>query len=336
VTTCNGYWLYRRARGNNYMEGRNISTFILIMAFFTTLTFSKQQVAANGDIPIVNNISISSNISSNLVFEEDYENIMLEHLLEYKQSKIKERLQKQTELNSLEKQIRDYVGQDINNFGMVYYDINSKTAIEINSDKQFVAASTIKVPINMLMFDMIADKKIDINEKLQYIEVDYEDGAGILQGSDLSNPISIKTLSEYSIIYSDNIAINMLLRKVGNENRYNFIEETVGHAIEHEGNYTTPKDSFKILERLYTNPDKNKYYNDIIETMKKTEFHDRINKYIPKEIVAHKIGDYAEYVNDMGIVYTEKPYILAVFTKDMPEAYETIGQVSKIIYEAHK
>ena len=203
-------------------------------------------------------------------------------LLEYKQSKIEENFEKQAQLDTLEKEIRTFVGNNINKVGLVYYDINSKKSIEINEDKQFVAASTIKVPINMLMYDMIEDKKIDINEKLIFLECDFEEGAGILQGTDLSKPI-IKTLSDYSIIYSDNIAINMILRKVGNENKYNYIEKIVGHPIVHSGNNTTPKDSFKILEKLYLNLDNNKYYSTMIETMKKTEYHDRIDKYIPKE-----------------------------------------------------
>jgi beta-lactamase class A len=186
------------------------------------------------------------------------------------------------------------------------------------------------------MCDMVQEKKININEKLEYQEGDFEEGAGVLQGSDLSNPIAIKTLSDYSIRYSDNIAINMLLRKVGNENRYNFIESVVGHPVVHEGNNTTPRDSFKILERLYSNPKNNEYYATLIETMKKTEFHDRIDKYIPREVVAHKIGDYAEYVNDIGIVFKKNPYILVIFTKDIPDANEVIGQVSKIIYDNQK
>ena len=157
-----------------------------------------------------------------------------------------------------------------------------------------------------------------------------------LQETDLSKPIPIKELSDYSIRYSDNIAINMLLRKVGNKNRYAYIEKITEHPLVLKGNYTTPMDSFKILERLYLNPDKNEYYSGLIENMKKTEYHDRIDKYIPKEIVAHKIGNYAEYVNDMAIVFDEDPYILVVFTKNMPEAAENIAQVSKMIYEAQQ
>jgi len=188
----------------------------------------------------------------------------------------------------------------------------------------------------MLMYDMIQDKKLNINEQLKYDKVDFEEGAGILQGTDLSKPIAIKTLSDYSIIYSDNIAINMLLRKIGSENKYNYIEKIVGHPAIHQGNNITPNDSFKILERLYSNPENNKYYGDIIETMKNTEYHDRIDKYIPKEIVAHKIGNYAECVNDTAIVFKDNPYILVVFTDGISDSNEVIGQVSKIIYDAQK
>lgn len=312
---------------------------VVIMAFFSTLLISRQKVEASGDVPAVSYIFNNNQAKVQVPPEADNEDIMYEHLMEYKQSKIKEKIEEKSKLEnlvSLEKQIREYLGDNVNKFGLIYYDINSKNSIEINADNQFSAASTIKVPINMLMYDMIQEKKIDINEKLKYEDVDFEEGAGVLQGSDLSNPIAIKTLCDYSIRYSDNIAINMLLRKVGNENRYNFIESVVGHPIIHEGNNITPRDSFKILERLYLNPKNNEYYATLIETMKKTEFHDRIDKYIPQEVVAHKIGDYAEYVNDIGIVFKKNPYIVVVFTKDIPDANEVIGQVSKIIYDNQK
>jgi beta-lactamase class A len=319
------------------MERKDITILLAVIIIFTaTLFISKHQVVASGSIPVDGYVSTSNKSNIEAVPEAETERLMNEHLLEYKQIKIKENFERQSQLDTLEKKIRAFAGDNINKFGMVYYDINSKKSIEINADKQFAAASTIKVPINMLMYDMIQDKKIDINEKLKYQEGDYEDGAGVLQGSELGNPIPIKTLSNYSIIYSDNIAINMILRKVGNENRYKYIEEILGHPIVHKGNNTSPKDSFKILERLYSNPENNKYYSEMIETMKKTEYHDRIDKYIPQEIVAHKIGDYAEYVNDMAIVCKDNPYILVVFTKEIPGANEFIGQVSKMIYDAQK
>jgi len=315
------------------MESNNVVTLLAIMVFFATLSISKHQVVAIGGAPTTNYITTSNKVTNQVISQDISET---QCRLKYKQSRLDEETQKQAQIDTLEKSIRAFVGKNINKFGMVYYDINSKKSIVINGDKQFAAASTIKTPINMLVYDMIKDKKININEKLKYDKDDFEDGAGILQGTDLSKPISIKTLSDYSIIYSDNIAINMLLRKIGKENRYNYIEKIVGHPIVHKGNNITPKDSSKILERLYSNPDNNQYYGSMIETMKNTEYHDRIDKYIPKEIVAHKIGDYAECVNDTAIVFKSNPYILVVFTDEISGANEVIGQVSKIIYDAQK
>ena len=313
---------------------------LVIMAFFTTLLIGRQKVEARGDISVVSYILSNNKLSTKAIVEDtsqaDFEKLMYEHLAEYKQQKIKDNLKEQFKIEDLEKEIRSYLGSNVNKLGLIYYDINSKKSIEINADNQFAAASTVKVPINMLMYDMVQEKKIDINEKLKFQEGDFEEGAGILQGEELNKPIALRTLSDYSIRYSDNIAVNMLLRKVGNENRYNFIEKVVGHPIAHEGNNITPRDSFKLLERLYLNPQNNEYYPTLIEAMKKTVFNDRIDKYIPKETVAHKIGDYGEYVNDIGIVFKENPYIFVIFTKNVPEANEVIGQVSKIIYDNQK
>lgn len=328
---------YIKGQGGMVMKGKKIViSLAIIMAFIAVLFVSKQYVIASVGVPAVDYIAAKIRSNDEVAAEAEYDKTMCENLKEYKKIKAKENVQKQAQINTLEKRIKIFVGGNIKNFGMVYYDINSKKSIEINADKQFVAASTMKIPINMLMYDLIQDKKIDINEKIQYKECDYEDGAGVLDGTDLSKPIAIKTLSDDSIIHSDNIAINMILRKVGDKNKYDYIQKIVGRPIVHEGNNTTPRDSFKILERLYTNPENNEYYKTMIETMKKTEYHDRIDRYIPKEIVAHKIGDFGLYVNDIAIVCKDKPYILVVFTNDIPKADEVIGQVSKIIYDAQK
>ena len=316
------------------MKKRNIVVLLAIMAFFVVFNISKHRVAASGGVPTVNNVIASNKIINNIIPKNTSET---KESLKHKQDKTNENLKKQAKLDTLEKRIRKLVGtNNINKFGMVYYDVNSKKTITINKDKQFVAASTVKIPINMLVYDMIRDKKININEKIKYDKDDFEEGAGILQGEDLCEPVAIKRLSYLSIIYSDNIAVNMLLRRVGSENRYKYIEKIVGHPIVHDGNNITPMDSSKILERLYLNPDNNKYYVTMIKTMKKTVYHDRIDKYIPKEIVAHKIGDLAPYVDDTAIVCKDNPYILVVFTKGISNADELIGQVSKMIYDTQK
>ena len=85
------------------------------------------------------------------------------------------------------------------------------------------------------------------------------------------------------------------------------------------------------LKRLYDNPDNNPLYDTIIEHMKNTIFHDRLDKYLPYEVVAHKIGSYNEYTHDTGIVYSERPYSLSVYTKSIDT--EPMAKLSRAIYD---
>jgi len=233
---------------------------------------------------------------------------------------------------SLKNNILAYTNNIKSKIGLVYYNFNTGEVLKINEDKVFLAASTVKVPMNMVLFDMILEEKININEKLQYNNSYYESGTGILQNSDLSNPINLQTLSDYSILHSDNIATNMIMNRIGYQTMRDKMDKKLGYETNHAGNYITPNQAFKFLQDLYWNKNKNPYYPKLLDIMKNTDFHDRIDADIPQEMVAHKIGNYADYVNDIGIVYTNSPYILVVYTKDLKNANETISEISKIIY----
>ncbi|MHC1720655.1 MAG: serine hydrolase [Clostridiaceae bacterium] len=234
---------------------------------------------------------------------------------------------------SLENQVRDYVKDYEDNIGLCYYDLKTGKSIEINTSKEFSAASTVKVPMNMVLLNLAQDGKIEFESSMKFQESDYEGGTGILQNKDLSNPIPLKTLGEYSIVYSDNIATQMIIRIIGRERMYDSFEKMLGREVPRKGNLTTTANASDFLKLLYYNPDNNPYYAGLIENMKNTEFHDRIDKYIPHEITAHKIGNYASYVNDIAIVYTNRPYILAIYTVGLREPEEKIARISEMIYD---
>ena len=50
--------------------------------------------------------------------------------------------------------------------------------------------------------------------------------------------------------------------------------------------------------------------------------------------VAHKIGDAYDFRHDVAIVYTNSPYVIAIFTDH--SNYDTISNISKDIYEVLK
>jgi beta-lactamase class A len=233
----------------------------------------------------------------------------------------------------LQSKLKEYIGSDESRIGLVFCDLTTNSSIEINPDMKFAAASTVKVPMNIVLLDLAQDGTIDFDGSMQYTSDDYEGGTGILQGKDKSDPIPLRTLSEYSIVYSDNIATQMIIRKIGRELMYDKFSAMAGQDVERTGNLTRASYNAAYLKRLYANPDNNPYYDFLIANMKKTIFHDRIDKYIPQDITAHKIGNYSSYVNDIAIVYTKRPYILVVYTNGVSNAAEKIAQISKMIYE---
>lgn len=239
----------------------------------------------------------------------------------------------------IDEEIRNIVGDDIDRMGLYYYDIKTGENIAINEDKVFRAASTTKVDLAMMVMDAMNRGELSPNDTFSYVEeLDYEDGTGILQDLETIKPLTVMELIKLSIVYSDNIATNMLYRTTP-YNRSDYIYKVTGIPCEKEINESTPKQQFLMLKRLYENNEKNPYYDKLIEFMKETEFHDRIDKDIPWEICAHKIGNNDIYIHDIGIIYTENPYILVVYTEDLGNeeyAMNVISDISKKIYEINQ
>jgi len=234
---------------------------------------------------------------------------------------------------SLEESIRNFLGDEIGKVGIVYYDLSSGNMISINGDKKFTAASTIKVPLAMIIYDSVSTGARKENDTIKFSESCREGGTGILQGKDLSSPIMISTLVEDSIKYSDNIAANMLITSMDFNKFKNAEDSKLGIITDHASNEITALGAFNALEKLNDGANTgNKGYSKIISFMKQTIFNDRISKNISNPIVAHKIGNYESNVHDIGIVYTKKPYILAVYTNGLRNSNDTIAGISDIIY----
>jgi len=246
-------------------------------------------------------------------------------------SKLQEKLNViyKNEHDSIQLAINDIVGES-SDFGVYYEDLTTGDKVVYNEDKPFVAASTIKIPIVLDAADMIANKSLSEDQTITYTAGDYEDGTGILQDNDeLSGSIKINRLMELMIVDSDNIATNMLQRNCLDIKVY--IKDVTGISLDLEGNYITSKQQGIFLKKLYENKDSNKIYINIINNMKNTIFHDSLDKYLPWEIVAHKIGEFDEFIHDCGLIYTQRPYSLSVYTETI--GCEEIAKLSKNIYD---
>lgn len=236
----------------------------------------------------------------------------------------------------LENKIKKYIGSSISRVGFVYYDLTTGEEISINSNKICVAASTYKVGMNMIAYDWVRSGKLSLSEELKYNSSYFEAGTGILQNemdTTLKNPVNVQKLLDYSIIYSDNIATKMIQARLGGGQAVRqAVCDVTGINITTSQNVITPEIELRLLKMLYENR-QDKYNSHLITIMKQTIFHDRIDKYIPKSLTAHKIGNYGTYVNDVGIVFTDKPYIFIMYVDGLSDSAEKIAHISKMVYD---
>ena len=238
----------------------------------------------------------------------------------------------QLKLQVITGKIKEYLGDDYSDVSIDYLDLTTGKTLQINNKIVWHTASTIKVPVVMIILDMISEGSLKETDTMRYdADSDYESGTGNLQNMDKSQPFDMMMLCEYAIRYSDNIALNMLTRKIG----YNSIVPKLNSILSiqwgSKPNQASAEMMTKVLDHLYLGS--NPYYAKEIAWLKQTIFHDRLDKYIPSELVAHKVGEYATYVHDVGIIYADKPYILSVFSNNLDNPEESIAQISKIIYE---
>lgn len=238
---------------------------------------------------------------------------------------------------SLEDKIKSFLGDELNNVGFIYYDINTGHKISINENKVCVAASTYKVGMNMVAYDWVRSGSLSLSEELFYSSEYFESGTGILQDqidTTLKSSITVQKLLDLSIMYSDNIATNMITSRLGGFTAVcNTVSNITGITdVDMSSNTITPEMEFRLLKRLYD--DKDEQFNaHLISTMKQTIFHDRIDKYLPQELVAHKVGNYGTYTNDVGIIFTDKPYIFVMYVDGTSDASSLIADLSKMLYE---
>lgn len=263
-------------------------------------------------------------------------------------------------LAQLETDIEQYLSSLSGRYAVSYINMENSELVSVNDTIPMVAASSVKLAYNTLLYKKAAEGAFSMDDKMAYNSKpyptgDFESGTGTIQYSADGTEFTIREISRLSIRISDNCATNMVLRKLGgidavNDSFMTPISSVVNYrtvvsytdysgAAQSGRHRTCAKDLAEYAEelyRLYSNDPA--AYEGLIEDLCNTEFSWGIPAGTPNGTrVAHKIGYNTAYAthNDLGIVFGTEDYVLCVMTESGSEtqAKDTIAEVSRMIDE---
>ena len=238
--------------------------------------------------------------------------------------------------NRMEK-VQAILNQKYNKDGIAVYvkQVDTGKTAGIREDQEMYSASIAKLLYLYYTQKEVNESHVDLQTSLKYTkEVNDYPGAYEPEGS--GSISKIPDDKEYTVAdlinrvakESDNVAQNILGYYVTHQSDKEFQKVTnkiAGKTWNVETRIASPKMAGNVMEAIY------QQNGGIIDALSETRFDDqRISKDIPVK-VAHKIGDAYDFRHDVAIVYTESPFILAIFTDHSD--YETISAIAKDIYE---
>ena len=236
-------------------------------------------------------------------------------------------------------------------FASVYYrDLNNGPWFGINEKEYFSPASLIKVPLMMAYY-----KEAENNPEILIKEItntkDYDPSQQNFAPTNFlqkDQNYTVDQLIDQMIIYSDNIAYQLLLENIDNNLVYKVYADLgvdISKAQEDPaGNILSVKDYGSFFRILYNSSYLDRTMSEkALSLLTKTTFDKGLVAGIPQNVtIAHKFGE-RRYVNtgehqlhDCGIVYNEKtPYMICIMTRgnNFENLENVIKQISKTIYD---
>jgi beta-lactamase class A len=234
--------------------------------------------------------------------------------------------------------------------GMFFLDLETGNYLDIYGEKVFPAASTIKYPILIALFQEVDAGRVKLNETL-VLRRDLKaepQGSGVLQFKPVGTKLSVLETAAKMITISDNTATNMIIDRLGGKAKLNQkfrswgLQNTVIRNLlgDFKGTNTT---SAKDLVRLSVLMDSDKLLSKssntkVLSIMRGVKNRRLLPAGLGKgAVIAHKTGTLGVLIGDAGIIElpTGKRYLAGIFVKRPfgdTRARAFISQVSKLVY----
>ena len=242
--------------------------------------------------------------------------------------------------------IDQYIGEldqylkDTYKVSVMYTDVNLGYTYSYNVDKTYYAASTIKSLGAIYLYEKAYLGEINLDDTIVYLKKHKLGASAYMKEISYGTKVSLRDLVKYSITASDNTAHKMIVDYIGVNNLIEY-GKNLGATLTHLGGdlfgYINVSDATFYMTKL------NKLINEsgeLGQELKSYFVNDDQNGLAIADMeiaAAHKYGQYQGIYHDIGIVYSENPYIVTILTEHgKADFVSIIKDINGRIYQLHE
>lgn len=254
-----------------------------------------------------------------------------------------------TEMLGLQSQVEALMGRyNFLKTGMFFLDLDTGNYLDIQGDRVFPAASTIKLPILIAFFQDLDAGKVRLDEKLVMRNDLITNGSGEMQDDPVGSRYSARETVTKMITISDNTATNMIIDRLGGIAKLNQRFRSWGLKDTRIRNWladlsgtntTSSKDMVQLLALLVN--------DKLVSASSKAQVLDILRRTTIKTLlpaglgagadIANKTGDIGFLIGDAGLITMPngKHYLAGIFVRrpyDDTRGRDFIRQVSRLVY----
>ena len=227
-------------------------------------------------------------------------------------------------------------------------------AYNLNADDRVRTASTIKLPIMVAVFALVADGKAAWTDELTLTASNKVQGSGILLEFGEGHKLTLRDAVNLMIVVSDNSATNMVLdaitadevnvrmdalglkqtrslRKIGGGGSSKAGDDPAnkGFGI----GVSTPREMVTLLEKL----DRGEVVSaaaskEMIDLLKRQQYRDGIGRNMLGTVIAGKPGALDRLRSEAGIIFSPRGRIaMAITIDDMPDIQWTVDNPALVL-----
>ncbi|HEX8923500.1 MAG TPA: serine hydrolase [Patescibacteria group bacterium] len=253
--------------------------------------------------------------------------------------------------NKIDHLISSEIDQKDIEFASVYYrDLDNGPWFGINQDELFSPSSLIKVPLMIAYFKLAQEDPALLQKQLTNTEIFDPKNQNIQpqQHLEVNQSYTVDDLIYRMIVYSDNLAYDLLLNNIDNNLVYKVYSDMgidiSAAATDPNGNIISVKSYASFFRMLFNSSYlDNDMSEKALKILSNSQFKDGLIAGVPDGVaIAHKFGERQylatgqKQLHDCGIVYpaSARPYLICVMTRgqDFTKMEDSIKEISASVY----